>query len=78
MLLAAIEAGQITMNFKAVGLGDSWISPIDFVDTWAPFLRSLSVLDEHQKATNIDPIVANCDAAVTAGRWADARNYWGE
>lgn len=53
------------------------MSPIDFVDTWAPFLRSLSVMDDHQKTTQVDPDVQACDAAVAAGQWAAATNAWG-
>lgn len=34
----AIKKGKIRSNFKGVGLGDSWISPVDSVNTWAPFL----------------------------------------
>jgi serine carboxypeptidase 1 len=75
-LLAALDAKRLSMNFKGVALGDSWISPVDFVDTWAPFLRVLSVLDEHEKTTVIDPDVAAVDAAVAAGQWVAATNYW--
>ena len=76
-LVAAISAGTLKMNFKGFAIGDSWVSPIDFVDTWAPFLRSLSVMDEHQKTTVVDPDVAACDAAVAAGQWTAATNAWG-
>lgn len=34
----AQKKGEIDSNLKGVGLGDSWISPIDSVLTWAPFL----------------------------------------
>lgn len=34
----AQKDGEINSNLKGVGLGDSWISPIDSVLTWAPFL----------------------------------------
>lgn len=36
----AIKNGQIKSNFKGIGLGDSWISPIDSCLTWAPYLYS--------------------------------------
>jgi len=32
------KAGKIKVNFKGVGLGDAWISPIDSVLGWAPYL----------------------------------------
>lgn len=34
----AIKNGDIDVDFRGVALGDSWISPIDSVNTWAPFL----------------------------------------
>lgn len=34
----AIKNGNIECNLVGVGLGDSWISPIDSVLTWAPYL----------------------------------------
>lgn len=34
----AIKNGKIECNLVGVGLGDSWISPIDSVLTWAPYL----------------------------------------
>ena len=39
--LQAIKAGEVVSNFQGVGLGDSWISPIDSVNTWGPFLYSM-------------------------------------
>jgi serine carboxypeptidase 1 len=40
-----ITKGKIKCNLKGVSLGDSWISPIDSVLTWAPFLYSTSLID---------------------------------
>ena len=31
-------SGRVKCNFKGVGLGDSWISPMDFVNAWGPYL----------------------------------------
>lgn len=38
LLDEAIKNGTIECNLVGVGLGDSWISPIDSVLTWAPYL----------------------------------------
>lgn len=76
-LTTAIDAGVLKMNLRGVALGDSWISGIDYVDTWAPFLRSASLMTEHDKATLVDADVASADAAVAAGDWAGATNAWG-
>ncbi|VEN60383.1 unnamed protein product [Callosobruchus maculatus] len=40
------KAGKIKCQLKGVGLGDSWISPLDSVLTWAPYLRSIGAIDE--------------------------------
>lgn len=34
----AEKSGTIDSKLRGVGLGDSWISPLDSVLTWAPFL----------------------------------------
>jgi len=39
-VLQAQKNGTIKSNLKGVALGDAWISPIDSVMTWAPFLLS--------------------------------------
>ena len=41
-----ILSGGLECNFQGVALGDSWISPIDSVLTWAPYLYQVSLLDE--------------------------------
>lgn len=40
----AQKAGTIKSNLKGVALGDAWISPIDSVMTWAPFLLSTVII----------------------------------
>ncbi|XP_034959731.2 retinoid-inducible serine carboxypeptidase [Zootoca vivipara] len=42
----AIQAGTIKCNFLGVALGDSWISPLDSVISWGPYLYSTSYLDD--------------------------------
>jgi len=39
--LQAIKAGDVEVPLKGVDLGDSWVSPIDSVLTWAPFLLQM-------------------------------------
>lgn len=39
---------------RAVALGDSWISPMDFVRSYSPFLKAWSLIDEHfEKELNV-------------------------
>ena len=42
----ALQAGKLKCNFKGVVLGDSWISPIDYVMSWAPYLYATSLIDD--------------------------------
>ncbi|XP_071988478.1 retinoid-inducible serine carboxypeptidase, partial [Engystomops pustulosus] len=42
----AITAGRIRCTLGGVALGDSWISPIDSVLSWGPYLYSMSLLDD--------------------------------
>ena len=34
----AIQDGSVKCNFKGFAMGDSWISPVDSVLTWGPYL----------------------------------------
>ncbi|XP_015927838.1 retinoid-inducible serine carboxypeptidase isoform X2 [Parasteatoda tepidariorum] len=45
-LSKAIKSKTINVNFKGIALGDSWISPIDSVYTWGPYLYATSLLDK--------------------------------
>nr|GMD22704.1 serine carboxypeptidase-like 51 [Ipomoea batatas]GMD25438.1 serine carboxypeptidase-like 51 [Ipomoea batatas] len=45
--LEAIEAGRLKLKLGGVALGDSWISPEDFVFSWGPLLKDVSRLDEN-------------------------------
>ena len=38
ILLQAIKAGEIKMDFKGFAMGDSWISPVDSTNSWGPYL----------------------------------------
>ncbi|ETE69189.1 Retinoid-inducible serine carboxypeptidase, partial [Ophiophagus hannah] len=47
----AIQAGTIKCNFHGVALGDSWISPLDSVLAWGPYLYStvIKLFQRHVK-----------------------------
>lgn len=74
--LAAVAAGTLKLNLRGIALGDSWISPIDYVDAWGPYLAAVSLLDARDTAA-LAPSVAAADAAVAAGKWAAATTAWG-
>ena len=48
LLYDAIANGTITINFQGVVLGDSWISGIDYVNTWPDYLYALTLIDNNQ------------------------------
>ena len=65
------------MENSGLEQGDSWISGIDYVNAWAPFLYSVSNLDSNDVA-NIQPVVDRCNNAVNNGQWPQATSIWSE
>lgn len=71
----AISAGEITCNFKGVALGDSWISPVDSVLTWGPYLYSVSLLDE-MSLSKVNAVAESTAKAVKMGQYVNATDLW--
>ena len=46
-LYEAVRKREIICKFEGVGLGASWISPVDFIMTWGPYLYQFNLLDQH-------------------------------
>ncbi|XP_070793887.1 retinoid-inducible serine carboxypeptidase [Pituophis catenifer annectens] len=71
----AIEAGTIKCNFHGVALGDSWISPLDSVLAWGPYLYSTSFLDDQglKEVTNAAKKILN---AMNTGAFKLATLLW--
>jgi len=76
-LQRAIARQEIQANFRGVGLGDSWISPIDYVVSWGPFLRGYSLIDANQQAQG-DDCARRCNDAIKAGQWEQSTTIWGQ
>lgn len=75
-IIGARQAGQLKVNFKAVALGDSWISPMDFVRSYSPFLKAWSLIDEHfEKELNV--IADQAQEALDRGAFESATAVWG-
>ncbi|PAV90047.1 hypothetical protein WR25_07667 [Diploscapter pachys] len=72
----AIDAGTLTLNFRGVALGDSWISAMDYVNTWGPYLYANSFLDDNQLA-EVQKQAGVCQSLVDKGLWSEATNCWG-
>jgi len=71
----AIKAGKINSNFRGVALGDSWIEPMDFVNTWAPYLFNTAEINQ-DGYDKISLWANRTQAACDAKQWASATNFW--
>ncbi|XP_078455979.1 retinoid-inducible serine carboxypeptidase [Lampetra planeri] len=74
-LLKAINNKEITCAFKGVALGDSWISPLDSVLTWGPYLHATSLLDKPGLKLVMEAANA-VKEAYDAGQYANATRLW--
>lgn len=74
-LTKAISSGDIKCNFAGVALGDSWISPLDSVMTWGPYLYSTSLLDDAGLA-EVSNAAEAVKRAVTDGDFTKATELW--
>ncbi|KAM8945736.1 retinoid-inducible serine carboxypeptidase [Pelodytes ibericus] len=70
-----IKSGGIKCNFGGVALGDSWISPIDSVLSWGPYLYSVSLLDE-QGLKKVQESAQKVENAVNSGQYELATDLW--
>ncbi|XP_063886693.1 retinoid-inducible serine carboxypeptidase-like [Scylla paramamosain] len=71
----AIKNGEVVSDFRGVALGDSWISPMDSVNTWGTFLYQMGFVNQ-KGLEAIDSAAAEAQAAVDAGHWFEATNKW--
>nr|XP_018677012.1 PREDICTED: serine carboxypeptidase-like 51 isoform X4 [Musa acuminata subsp. malaccensis] len=73
----AIRVGELKLNLGGVALGDSWISPEDFVLSWAPLLLDLSridIIDAEKSSIMAEKIREE----IKKEQYSDATNSWGE
>jgi serine carboxypeptidase 1 len=73
----SIQNNEIRCNLQGIALGDSWISPVDSVASWGPYLYSLSFIDANEQ----QKIEANAEAIRTAlrnGQYVSATNLWSD
>ncbi|XP_066120115.1 retinoid-inducible serine carboxypeptidase [Saccopteryx bilineata] len=76
-LYKAIQQGTIKCNFSGVALGDSWISPVDSVLSWGPYLYSMSLLDD-QGLAEVSQVAEQVLDAINKGRYKEATQLWGQ
>ncbi|KAL5717051.1 Serine carboxypeptidase-like 51 [Ranunculus cassubicifolius] len=75
--LRAIEAGELKLKLGGVALGDSWISPEDFVFSWGPLLKDVSRLDRNGLVKS-DSLAQQIKKQLEDGQYEDATNSWSE
>nr|XP_040047093.1 retinoid-inducible serine carboxypeptidase isoform X1 [Gasterosteus aculeatus aculeatus] len=74
-LTKAVAQGDVKCNFAGVALGDSWISPLDSVMTWGPYLYTTSLLDD----LGLEEVMSAADAvkqAVEQQQFQKATELW--
>lgn len=71
-----IKLGNIECQLKSVGMIDSWISPIDSMISWAPFLLNVGAVD-HEGHDRIELATQLTQRAIDQGNWVNATSLWG-
>lgn len=74
-LTKAIKQGTVKCNFAGVALGDSWISPLDSVMTWGPYLYTMSLLDDYGLG-EVNGAAEAVKQAVEQGQYLKATELW--
>ncbi|TNM97428.1 hypothetical protein fugu_015584 [Takifugu bimaculatus] len=74
-LTKAIAQETVKCNFAGVALGDSWISPLDSVLTWGPYLYFTSLLDDVGLA-DVSNAAKDVERAVEQQQFEKATELW--
>ncbi|XP_034750910.1 retinoid-inducible serine carboxypeptidase [Etheostoma cragini] len=74
-LTKAIAKRTVICNFAGVALGDSWISPLDSVMTWGPYLYTTSLLDDYGLA-DVSSAAEAVKQAVEQEQFDKATELW--
>ncbi|KAL1557683.1 Serine carboxypeptidase-like 51 [Salvia divinorum] len=73
--LKAIEAGKLKLKLGGIALGDTWISPEDFVFSWGPLLKDVSRLDNNGlKKSN--SLAEEIKQEIETGKFVEATESW--
>ncbi|RLN03190.1 serine carboxypeptidase-like 51 isoform X1 [Panicum miliaceum] len=75
--LRAIDQGRLRANLAGVALGDSWISPLDFVLSWGPLLYQVSRVDD-KGLQQCNSVSAKIKDQVEKKQFTDAEASWSE
>lgn len=75
VLYQAIQRGDLQCNFKGLALGDSWISPIDSMLSWGPYLHTNSIVDKHG-LSKINASAYKALELIKSGQWTEATDQF--
>ncbi|KAM6576607.1 hypothetical protein CsatB_028444 [Cannabis sativa] len=75
--LKAIEAGKLKLKLGGLALGDTWISPEDFVFSWGPLLKDVSRLDDNGLKQS-QSLAEKIRQQIQQGQYEEATDSWGE
>ncbi|XP_024985776.1 serine carboxypeptidase-like 51 isoform X1 [Cynara cardunculus var. scolymus] len=75
--LKAIEAKKLKLILGGIALGDSWISPEDFVVSWGPLLKDVSRIDNNGLIES-SSLVEKIKQQIADGKWKDATETWSD
>nr|XP_043628583.1 serine carboxypeptidase-like 51 [Erigeron canadensis] len=75
--LKAIEDKKLKLILGGIVLGDSWISPEDFVISWGPLLKDVSRIDENGLA-EANGLVEKIKQQIANGKLAAATETWSD
>lgn len=72
---AAIKAGEVVSDFRGIGIGDAWVSPMDSVNTWGEYLYNMGFVNQEGRDA-IDAAAATTQSYVDNEQWVMATNAW--
>ncbi|CAL4096897.1 unnamed protein product, partial [Meganyctiphanes norvegica] len=73
----AVISKKIKCQVAGVAMGDSWISPVDAVASWGPYLYHTSLVDSIG-LSQISAKASQVEAAVKSGAMKNATKLWSE
>ncbi|KAG0524078.1 hypothetical protein BDA96_07G178900 [Sorghum bicolor] len=75
--LSAVDQGRLRATLAGVALGDSWISPLDFVLSWGPLLYQVSRVDE-KGLQQCNSVAAKIKEQLEKKQFTDAEASWSD
>ncbi|PWA78007.1 peptidase S10, serine carboxypeptidase, Alpha/Beta hydrolase fold protein [Artemisia annua] len=75
--LKAIKAGKLKLTLGGIALGNSWMSPMDFVASWGPLLKDVSRID-NSGLVKSNSLVETIRQQIANGSMKEATKSWGD